>query len=370
MLAGLGMGVSDASATVGPSAVFPPDGWDHLCSGNTIDVKPTVTERRYSATGACWINVAKDKANGDEQVWVSVPALLEGIYDIPNNRFQEKLTIGKGFNINIGSTQVYVPPTVIASSSTCTDDPWATHAQCSPAKLSGDIYSSFGWSINAPPPGPLSRNVLGAELVTALLSKKLSKPPLPPVDVDVVRWPDWDGKGQIGRVFWRAPDVSDNKWILAYEIEYVMNSPNAAFSQAGKEVGPGAKSQLSQAEVMRFYYSTFKLSGADYYFRVCTVNDSGRQCSAAVKAREQTNAERIGTASHTMNSGLGKIGGNTSGGNTTAAPPAGAARAPTALAPPPPGTPPTAAAPAGGPPKLAPPPPGVAPAAPARRVTR
>ena len=69
-------------------------------------------------------------------------------------------------------------------------------------------------------------NLFGNGLIAALLAKQASSPPLAPVDIDAVRWPE-EG-GTVGRIFWRAPDVSGNNWILAYDIEQAPSPRTAA----------------------------------------------------------------------------------------------------------------------------------------------
>jgi len=290
----------DSSATL-----YPPDGWQNVCAGHTIDVKPNLESRIYTGTGSCWVNIAENKSDGNQQNWVRAPVTLEGVYSLKSSTYSERLI----FSIPRGG-QTYTVPVTTASS--CSDDPWATGGQCGSSPANVNLNASFGWSL-APQAGPLSRNVFGAGLIGALLKKQMSAPPLAPVDVDAVRWPALEGAGSIGRVFWRAPDVSGNKWILAYEIEYAVNSTDSAFTNGGRIVGPGAKSTLSPNEVSRFFYTTFKLGGGDYYFRVCAANDAGRQCSAPVKAREPTRAELMALAHHTAASKvvLGGAGGGT-----------------------------------------------------------
>jgi hypothetical protein len=316
--ASLGIGERAARAGVGPDAATPPDGWQNVCSGNTIDVKPTVASRVYSGTGACWINTAQNKSDGSQQSWVRVPVTFEGSYALQSSTYAERLV----FSIPSGSGTSSIPVTTNGS---CSDDPWATGATCGASTPNVNLQSSFGWLMQLPAP-PLSRNVFGASLVAALLKKQASSPPLAPVDLDAVRWPAFDGNGTLGRVFWRAPDVSGNKWILAYDIEYAINSVDSAFSLAGHVVGPGAKTNLSPSEISRFYYTTFKLQPGDYYFRVCAVNDAGRQCSAPLKAREPSKAELMAVA---RNHAQSKIVMATGGPPPPASPP------PPAVAPPP-----------------------------------
>jgi len=160
-----------------------------------------------------------------------------------------------------------------------------------------DLYRSFGWTFT-PPPGPLSRNVFGPGLIQALLSNQESKPPLAPVDLDAVRWPATDGKGTVGRVFWRVPDVSGNRWILRFDVEASMNSADSAYVKVGQVSGPGATTNLSPGQIAKLFWTPSKLQAAEYYFRVCSLNDVGRQCSASVKARNPTQAELMGTESH------------------------------------------------------------------------
>jgi hypothetical protein len=317
LLASAGLGEGDARAGVDTSVVaYPPDGWPHLCSGHSIDVKPSLTRRTYTGTGTCWINTAQNKSDGNQQNWVRAAVTLEGDYRLQGSSFAEKLTVSLPPSVPTTNGTV-----IVTTSGTCADDPWATGAQCGISTPNVNLQASFGWSLQ-PPNGPLSRNVFGSALVAALLKKESSKPPLAPVDLDAVRWPAFDG-GTEGRVFWRAPDVSGNRWILAYDVEYA-NSPDSAFIKAGHVTGPGAKSNLSPNEVSRFFYTTFKLGGADYYFRVCAANDAGQQCSGAVRAREPTKQELM-VLSHHQSKVTMAIGGSPPAGSSpprVAAPPA------------------------------------------------
>jgi hypothetical protein len=318
LLLAVGLWESVAQALVSDdNYASPPDGWPNLCSGSNIEVKPTPTSRSYTGTGACWVNVAHNKADGNQQDWVRSTVTLEGVYAIKSSTFIEKLT----FVIHSPTENASV---LVTTSGACPEDPWATGGQCTSAPPSVNVQSSFGWATR-PPSGPLSRNVFGSSLIAALISKQLSKPPLAPVDLDAVRWPDADGKGSVGRVFWRAPDVSGNKFILSYDIEYAMNSSDSAFSKAGQVTGPGAKSNLSPSEVSHFFYTPFKLGGAEYYFRVCSVNDAGRQCTAPHPTREPTKAELIGQAPH--HQALVKLPGS-SGGSPPGPTPAASVKAP------------------------------------------
>ena len=56
-------------------------------------------------------------------------------------------------------------------------------------------------------------------------------------------------------------------------------------------MGPGAKSSLAPRDVSRFFYTPSKLGGGPDYFRVCSVNDAGRQCSGSILSRQPTRAE-------------------------------------------------------------------------------
>jgi hypothetical protein len=176
----------------------------------------------------------------------------------------------------------------VITSGSCSDDPWLKGGTCGGARPNVDLANSFGWAVQIPQDGPLSRNVFDPALVMALVSKQASSPPNAPVDLDPVRWPEPEGK--FGRVFWRAPDVSGNRWIFAFDIEYSA-SPDSAFSNAGRVMGPGAKSTLSPKDIPHYYYTTFPVGDANTYFRVCSVNDSGRQCSAPKPMRAPTLAE-------------------------------------------------------------------------------
>ncbi len=316
------LGIRERAARAGvdwSDITIPPDGWQNVCSGNTIDVKPTVTSRVYSGTGACWINTAQNKSDASQQNWVRAPVTFEGSYALQSSTYSERLV----FSIPSGTGTSSIPVTTNGS---CGDDPWATGATCSASAPNVNLPSSFGWFSMKLPTPPLSRYVFGTALVAAILKKQASSPPLAPVDLDAVRWPAFDGNGTLGRVFWRAPDVSGNKWILAYDIEYAVNSADSAFSVAGHVVGPGAKTNLSPSEISRFYYTTFKLQPADYYFRVCAVNDAGRQCSAPLKAREPSKTELMAVAHNHAQSKIVM---------TAGGPPPPATPPPRAMAPPP-----------------------------------
>ena len=280
------IGSTPAFAGVGDTTpAYPPYGWDHLCAGSGIHVTPSVSKRNYSGSGTCWVNTAFDKGDSNKQHWVSANVSLSGSYSIQSGAYSEALSFDAG-----GAHTVH-------TQGTCADDPWATGAQCGATSPSVNLYQAFGWALQ-PSTGPLSRKVFDPGLVQALLAKQSSKPPLAPVDVDAVRWPASDGKGAVGRVFWRVPDVSDNKWILQFDIETSMNSPNSAFSKVGQVAGPGARSNLSPNEVAKFFWTPSKLQAAEYYYRVCSVNDAGRQCTSPVKARKPTQTELMSVESH------------------------------------------------------------------------
>lgn len=270
--------------TFGPGA--PPQGWDHLCTGNSIQVKPFANSRTYAGSGTCWVI---DNSTGS---WIDVKVTLQGSFAIQSKTFAERLSFA------IGSHTVPVEV-----SGACEGDPWETTAQCSSSAPTVDLQQSFGWSIT-PPPGPLSRNIFGTGLVQALLSNQVSKPPLAPVDLKALRMPSNSGKGTtVGQVGWDLPDLSGNKWILQFDIEYSTASPNSAFTKAGQVAGPGMKTNVAQWEVGRGFLTPFKLQdGLDYYFRVCSVNDAGRACTL-VKARQPTKAELISASSPTRLSG-------------------------------------------------------------------
>jgi hypothetical protein len=283
----LGLGERAAQAGIDTSVqAVPPDGWTNVCAGHSITVKPTLVSHIYAGTGSCWVNTALNKSDGTQQNWVRSAVTMEGAYAIKSSTFDERLT----FALPTGTA-------VVTARGSCADDPWATAAQCGATTVNVNVWNSFGWALQIPN-GPLSRGLFGAALVSAMLQKQASSPPLAPVDLDVVRWPAFDGAGTLGRVFWRAPDVSGNKWILGYDIEYAINSTDSAFSNAGHIVGPGAKTSLSPGDISRFYYTTFKLGGGDYYFRVCSANDAGRACSSPMKARPPTTAELALVAQH------------------------------------------------------------------------
>lgn len=296
-------------------AATPPSGWDHLCTGNAIQVKPTPVSRIYSGSGTCWVNVTNgDKSDSAQQQWVNAKVTLSGSFAIQSNTFSELLTFaipaqtsssqGGGSVSSGGIAKVHV-------SGACNGDPWESPAQCTSTAPNLDLYRSFGWTFT-PPSGPLSRNVFGPGLVQALLSNQESKPPLSPVDLDAVRWPATDGKGTVGRVFWRVPDVSGNRWILRFDVEASMNSADSAYFKVGQVSGPGATTNLSPGQIAKLFWTPSKLQAAEYYFRVCSVNDVGRQCSASVKARNPTHAELISTESHKFTTaGIGGKSGGT-----------------------------------------------------------
>ena len=282
---------ADSLALVGDTNYpLPPTGWDNLCSGGSIKVTPRPNDRIYTGGGTCWINTAKDKTQGSTQSWTQVAVTLNGIYTGATRRFTERLT----FNTPAGARAINV-------SGECSDDPWATAAGCTPAaNPNTQLQTNFGWylqSSGSKVPVPLSRNVFGADLIQGMLSSQESKPPLAPVGLDVTRWPGT--KGDSADVNWRAADMSDNKWVLQFDIEYA-NFPDATFTKAGQRVGPGPKKNLSASEANMTYVFTpsFQLQGQNYYFRVCAVNDSGRQCSAAVLAHAPTKQQQMGRASH------------------------------------------------------------------------
>ncbi len=268
----------------------PPNGWAQLCSPSSINVTPSATARNYVAHGTCWINVAQDKSDPKKQSWSQVQITAEGFFSLRDHSFREKLT----FNTPSG-------PRSVTSTGTCDNDPWASTANCSdknnPAAY---LQNNFSWRTGGMPQGPLSPLVFSQNLVQSMLSKKESKPPVAPVGLDAVRWPTNGGKSAIGNVSWRAGDMSNNQWVIQFDVEYA-NYADSTFTKAGARVGLGPTQNMSGAEANRVYvFSTpFALqSGTSYYFRVCAVNDAGRQCSAAVKAREPSRTELASVASN------------------------------------------------------------------------
>lgn len=268
---------------------LPPGGWDKLCSPSSINVTPGVNNRSYVARGTCWINVAQDKTDAEQQSWGQAQVTANGFYSLKDHSFRETLTV----NTPSGSKSV-------AFTGTCNDDPWAAKATCS-NKNSPAAYlqSTFSWYFGTSQ-GPLSSFVFSPDLIQSMLSKHESKPPVAPVGLDAVRWPSNGGKSAMGNIKWRAGDMSDNKWVLGFDIEYA-NYADSTFTKAGRRVGPGPKQNMSAADANLVYlFSTpFALqAGRDYFFRVCAVNDAGRQCSAAVKARQPTQMELASVASN------------------------------------------------------------------------
>ena len=311
VVAGVSGGAPEARATVDDSPVlYPPDGWQHLCVGNTITLTPSVSERVYAGTGVCWINVAQgNRQDPKTQNWHRVQVRFEGGYALQQQRFREKIVV-----------DTPTGKVTVADGGACSDDPWLKGATCGSVVPNVDLAASFGWAVKPQQDGPLSRGVFDPAVILALTSKQASSTPNAPVNLDAVRWPEPEGK--VGRIFWRAPDVSGNKWILAYDVEY-SSSPDSAFAAAGKVFGPGAKSTLSPKDIPRYYYTTFTVGDSPYYFRVCSVNDAGRQCSAAKPMRAPTPAELMAVASHTKVAGTALVGG---GSQPPAAGPPGAPR--------------------------------------------
>jgi hypothetical protein len=301
------------------SPAYPPDGWQNVCAAQSLDAKPTVASREYTGTGTCWVNMAQDKSDSSKQNWIRVAVTLKGVYALQSSTFAEDLS----FALPTGTVPV-------TTRGPCSEDPWAKGGQCGASPTNIDLYRSFGW----PPPnnnGPLSRNVFGSGLVAALLSKQLSSPPLAPVDLDPVRWPE--PEGTVGRIFWRTPDVSGNRWILAYDIEYA-SSPDSAFTNAGRVMGPGATTNLTPRDISRYFYTSLKLSDAPYYFRVCSVNDAGRQCSAPKVARQPTPAELMVVSRTRRVAGSALAGSPPAAGGVTPAVPVARPVAPAPVAPP------------------------------------
>jgi len=277
----------------------PPNGWDKLCSPSSINLTPGVNNRTYVAQGTCWINVAQDKTDPNQQAWSQAQVTANGFYSLRDNSFRETVTV----NAPSGTKS-------FTSTGACTDDPWATRATCSVKNNpSAYVWNNFSWSIAAPK-GPLSSSVFSPDLIQSMLSKHESKPPVAPVGLDAVRWPTNGGKSAVGNIKWRAGDMSDNKWVLGFDIEYA-NYADSTFTKAGRRVGPGPKQGMSAADANLVYvFSTpFALQkGSDYFFRVCAVNDAGRQCSAPVKVRQPTQMELASVSSniHTAGGMLGK----------------------------------------------------------------
>jgi hypothetical protein len=287
---------SQALALIGDTnLVTPPDGWDHVCSPESITLTPRPTSRVYHASATCWVNVATDKTSdsaGDTQHWVQAKATMEGHYFLNNQTFREYITV----NMQGGARTFTI-------NGSCADDPWATQATCSgdSSHARQSMSSDLGWIIftyvnykNAIQV-PFSRVIFDPALVQAQLKKFESSPPVAPVAVDAVRWPMQGGKSDLGNISWRAGDMSDNKWVLTFDIEYSQYT-DGTFTNAGHRVGPGPKQNMSAADANRTYVFSAPSalqSGINYYFRVCAVNDAGRQCSAPVQARQPTQQEKM-----------------------------------------------------------------------------
>ena len=287
---------SQASAGVpDPRYATPPNGWDHLCSPESITLTPRPTSRAYVAAARCWINVAQDKtsdSSADTQQWVQAQATMQGRYFLNNQKFHEVITV----NTQGG-------PRTFTVDGACADDPWATQATCNgdSSKARQAMSANLGW-IGLGYSGnsnvsqvPFSRVVFDPAVVQAQLKKFESSPPMAPVGVEGVRWPTQGGKTDVGDITWRAGDMSDNKWVLMFDIEYSQYT-DGTFTNAGHRVGPGPKQNMSAADANRVYVFSAPAalqSGTDYYFRVCAVNDAGRQCSAPVQARKPTQQEKM-----------------------------------------------------------------------------
>lgn len=291
----------DAVALISDDASWDPPShnWNQLCSPSSINVTPGVNSRTYVARGTCWINIAQDKTDPNLQSWRQAQVTANGFYSLKDQSFREILTV----NTPSGTRS-------LTFTGTCNDDPWATKATCSDKNdPSAYLRANFSWVFQLPQ-GPLSAAMFSPDLVQAMLSKHESKPPVAPVGLDAVRWPVNGGKSAVGNIKWRAGDMSDNKWVLGFDIEYA-NYADSTFTKAGRRVGPGPKQNMSAADANLVYlFSTpFALqAGRDYFFRVCAVNDAGRQCSAAVKVRQPTQMELASVASniHTAGGMLGK----------------------------------------------------------------
>jgi hypothetical protein len=313
------LGERTAHALVGDDPVCPPDA-NHICQGESITLQATTAERAYRGSGLCWFNLGAPKNKADNAQWVRVQVRFDGRFMLQSNQFAEEL--------------VFLPPGQpefrLVVRGQCPSDPWTTGASCSLSTPPTNFCTTAGWCCISPPAqnGPLSRAVYPPSLISGLLQKQLSKPPLAPVDLDVVRWPAFDGSGSIGRVFWRIPDVSGNKWIFNFVVEYAINSSDSAFSNAGQVTGTGETANLSPWQVTRLYYSTFKLQPGDYYFRVCSVNDAGKQCSAPRKAREPTKAELLAVEHSFHRAAVTLAPGGTPSGPLPGAPPRSVGAAP------------------------------------------
>jgi hypothetical protein len=278
-----------------PRYATPPNGWDHLCSPESITLTPRPTSRVYQASATCWVNTAQDKtsdSSADTQNWIQAHATMQGRYFLNNQSFREVITV----NMQGG-------PRSFTINGSCADDPWATQAKCngdsSNARqaMSANLgWIGLGYSGNSDiSQVPFSRVIFDPAVVQAQLKKFESNAPVAPVGVDAVRWPTQGGKSDLGDISWRAGDMSDNKWVLTFDIEYSQYT-NGTFTNAGHRVGPGPKQNMSAADANRVYVfsaPTALQSGTDYYFRVCAVNDAGRQCSAPVQARKPTQQEKM-----------------------------------------------------------------------------
>jgi hypothetical protein len=300
----------------------PPNGWDHLCTPQSISVSPRTTSREYSASATCWVNMASDKASLDNQDWVQAQATMTGRYFMSSNRFSEAVTL----NLQSGPVKISEIGTV------CGDDPWATQATCSvdTTRAFESMYNHFGWRYGSTysdvmkSNAPLSRSLFDAALVQAQLHKQASSPPSAPGGVQAVIWPAQDGKSAIGNISWHAGDMSGNKWVLMFDIESSQFS-DGTFINSGHRSGLGPKQNMSAADANRLYIFTPTASlqiGGTYFFRVCAVNDAGRQCSAPVQARAPTQQERMTSGGmHVVAGGiLTPIGTNPPGGGNPGGP--------------------------------------------------
>lgn len=306
-----------AFAMIPDGSATPPNGWDHLCSPQSITVTPRPTSRLYSATATCWVNLSSDKSSdnsSDSQQWVQAQTTMRGQYFLSTPyRFREAITV----NLPKGAV------TITVNGSACSDDPWATQATCG-ANYAAAMQSAavnFGWTFIGPSvgdavhQGPLSRVLFDPSLVQAQLKKQESNPPDAPGGVQAVLWPTQDGRSAIANISWHAGDMSNNKWVFTFDIESTQFA-DGTFTNAGHRVGPGPKQNMSAADANRVYVFTPTASlqnGGTYFFRVCSVNDAGRQCSAPVQSRMPTQQEKMARAGgmHVASGGMLGAGGST-----------------------------------------------------------
>jgi len=120
-------------------------------------------------------------------------------------------------------------------------------------------------------------------------SETLANPPLAPLDVQAT----FTTGANKAYVAWNTPDQSNHRPIATYVIERQSPpGPNRPTLKEGQVKGPNGAQTTTTKLSFVFASSTVKLPG-DHGFRVCSLNNGGRACSAFVAAKELSYSPKV-----------------------------------------------------------------------------